>query len=272
MLKDTMEPPHVDAANSEIISTLLFNIDQISGPGRVADFKSNPFKPACQRKPASKNQPTGRGLIVGFDSEWVNAARAEADGATCDDNVILSYQFAVLNPATGAEAAYIYYTRGGAKKDRRYFGPMLDETLRAARDEGVIDELLPDHVTIVGHFLRADLGAVRDWPQLKNKVDSVRGTVCTTMRPIKRTMRLHPRGNTHKEVAINFADTMLLAPQGSSLKKLGETIGAEKIEFRMPRLSRRAGHLLRRDAERRRPRLPADLRRHLRQGRLRQAL
>jgi hypothetical protein len=230
MLKDTVEPPHGHAANSEIISTLLFNIDQISGPGRVADFKSNPFKPACQRKPVSKTGPTGPGLIVGFDSEWVNAARAEIDGATGDDNVILAYQFAVLNTATGAETAYIYYTRGGTKKDRRYFEPMLDETLWAARDAGVIDEL-PDHVTVVGHFLRADLGAVRDWPQLKNKVDSVRGTVCTTMRPIKRTMRLHPRGNRHKVVAICFADTMLLAPQGSSLKKLGETIGAEKIEL-----------------------------------------
>jgi hypothetical protein len=125
MLKDTMEPPHVDAANSEIISTTLFNSDEISGQGRGADSKSDPCKQVCQRKPASKIELAGPGLIVGFDSEWVNAARAEADGATGEDNVILSYQFAVLNPATGAEAAYIYYTRGGTKKDRRYFGPML---------------------------------------------------------------------------------------------------------------------------------------------------
>ncbi len=121
MLKDTMEPPHGHAANSEIISTLLFNIDQISGPGRVADFKSNPFKPACQRKPTSKTGTTGPGLIVGFDSEWVNAARADIDRATGDDNVILSYQFAVLNPATGAETAYIYYTRRRHKERSALF-------------------------------------------------------------------------------------------------------------------------------------------------------
>jgi transposase InsO family protein len=40
----------------------------------------------------------------------------------------------------------------------------------------------------------------------------------------------------------------------------------------MPRLLWRAGHVLRQDAERRRPRVPANLRRHLRQGQLRQTL
>jgi hypothetical protein len=36
MLKDTMREPHVDAANSEIISTTLFNSDNINEPGRVS--------------------------------------------------------------------------------------------------------------------------------------------------------------------------------------------------------------------------------------------
>ena len=59
MLKDTMEPPHVDAANSEIISTTLFNSDEISGQGRGADSKSDPCKQVCQRKPASKIELAG---------------------------------------------------------------------------------------------------------------------------------------------------------------------------------------------------------------------
>ena len=52
----------------------------------------------------------------------------------------------------------------------------------------------------------------------------------------------------------------------------GRQGGAWRVRERMPGLLRGPGHLLRRHLERRRPRLPADLHRHLRQGRLRQAL
>ena len=48
--------------------------------------------------------------------------------------------------------------------------------------------------------------------------------------------------------------------------------GAWRVRERVPGLLRRAGHLLRRQHEGGRAHLPADLHRHLRQGRLRQAL
>jgi hypothetical protein len=48
--------------------------------------------------------------------------------------------------------------------------------------------------------------------------------------------------------------------------------GAWRVRERMPRLLRRAGHLLRRHTEGRGPGLSADRHRHLRQGRLCQAL
>ena len=48
--------------------------------------------------------------------------------------------------------------------------------------------------------------------------------------------------------------------------------GPRRIRLRMPGILQRPGHLLCRDAQGRRTRLPADLRRHLRQSRLRQAL
>ena len=48
--------------------------------------------------------------------------------------------------------------------------------------------------------------------------------------------------------------------------------GAWRVRERVPRLLRRAGHLLCRQPEGGRAGLPADLHRHLRQGRLRQAL
>ena len=52
----------------------------------------------------------------------------------------------------------------------------------------------------------------------------------------------------------------------------GRQGGPRRIRLRMPGILRRPGHLLCRDAQGRRTRLPADLRRHLRQSRLRQAL
>jgi transposase len=48
--------------------------------------------------------------------------------------------------------------------------------------------------------------------------------------------------------------------------------GARRVRDRVSRLLRRAGHLLRRHTQGRRPGLPADLHRHLRQAGLRQAL
>ena len=197
----------------------------------------------CQ--PAPGIEPTDPEIVVGFDSEWVNAARAEMDDATGEDNIIMSYQFAVLNTGTGAEATFLYPTRGASKSHRFNFGPMLGEALRGAMNDGVIDAT-PHGVTVVGHFLRADLGAVRDWPDLKSKVDSLRGTVCTLGRSMKFPVRHSKRGHQHTDVTVNFADTMLLAAQGSSLKTLGDTIGVKKVEL-APGVIKRMDLLLRDD-------------------------
>ncbi len=56
-------------------------------------------------------------------------------------------------------------------------------------------------------------------------------------------IRLGARSRRPKRVTVYFADTMLLAPQGSSLKKLGETIGVEKVEL-PPRMIERMDLLL----------------------------
>ena len=74
MLKDTMEPPHGHASNSEIISTTLFNSDEINEPGRVSACTIN----SCdETRRCNATEPTGPDLIIGFDAEWVNGARAE---------------------------------------------------------------------------------------------------------------------------------------------------------------------------------------------------
>ena len=163
-------------------------------------------------------------LVVGFDAEWVNANRAD-DSLPASDNIILSYQLALINPANNKREAYLFRVKGKTKRARFALSAMLEKALRKAFGSGVI-EVLPAvfHITVVGHFLRADVSALRDFEKLKRRIDGVRKTFTTVTRPVK--MRLMGR-----EATIYFADTMLLSPQHSPLKKLGEVIGRPKIEL-----------------------------------------
>ena len=219
MFKDTMEPPHVDAANSEIISTTLFKSDEINEPGRVSacTINSRDEPPRC-----NPTEPTGPELIIGFDAEWVNGARAE-DSLPSNTNILLSYQMVVLNPRTSEQYGVIVYPAHKTKRGRLALVTLITQALTEAKKKGVIDKF-PETVAVVGFFLRADLATLKDWPSLKSKVDSVRNTFASTSRPLVKIVR-------RRKMAITFVDAMLLSPQGSSLKTVGKSIGVEKIEL-----------------------------------------
>ena len=219
MFKDTMREPHVDVANSEIISTTLFNSDDINEPGRVSACTISSCDEARQRKPT---EPTGPELIIGFDAEWVNGARAE-DLLPSNTNILLSYQMVVLNPRTGEQCGAIVYPANRTKRGRLALVTLITQALTEAKKKGVIDKF-PETVAVVGFFLRADLTTLKDWPSLKSKVDSVRNTFASTSRPLIKNIR-------RRKIAITFVDAMLLSPQGSSLKTVGKSIGVEKIEL-----------------------------------------
>jgi hypothetical protein len=171
-----------------------------------------------------RNSPP-EAIVVGYDSEWVNAAAVE-DELPATDNYVISWQFAVMNPQDeGPIVTEIFYAPNRSKRGRRGLSSMLGAVLSRAVQEGVITEPPGDanwRITVVAHFLRADLTTLRNFPQIKSYVDSVRKTFATT----SRQTILPVLG---RKASITFVDTMLLSPGGSSLKMLGENIGQPKI-------------------------------------------
>jgi hypothetical protein len=169
-------------------------------------------------------------LIIGFDAEWVRANRCD-DSLPATDNILISWQIAAFDASGERSVRFIRYAEGTSRRNRVALKTLLDGAVKEAFKAGLLDNALYEgkngkrlNIAVVGHFLRADLTTLRDYPDFKKRVDSVRKTFATTTRPT--TMNIYGL-----ETSITFADTMLLAPSGSSLAMLGETIGIPKIEL-----------------------------------------
>ena len=109
-------------------------------------------------------------LVVGFDAEWVNANRAD-DSLPTSDNVLISWQLAVVLP-NGKLLSRIFYAEGDTRRHRLSLIKMLSKALFDAWQNGDIKALPPAwRITIAGHFLRADLTTVREFPKLKTRVE-----------------------------------------------------------------------------------------------------
>jgi hypothetical protein len=178
-------------------------------------------------------------IIVGFDSEYVNGGRAD-ESLPSDTNVLLSYQLVVLNPCTGEQCSVIEYPAKKTKRGRLALVTLITRALTEAKNRGVIDKI-PESIAVAAFFSRADLTTLKDWPSLKSKVDSVRNTFASISRPVVKTIR-------RCKITITFVDTILLSPQGSSLKTVGKSIGVEKIDL-PPGQIERMDLLLRDDPE-----------------------
>ncbi len=167
-------------------------------------------------------------LIIGFDAEWVRANRYD-DSLPATDNILLSWQIAAFDARGERSVRFIRYATGTSRRTRVALKTLLDQAVTKAFEAGIIDLSMFEgkkakqlKIAVVGHFLRADLTTVRDFSTFKKRVDSVRKTFATTTRATK--MRIFGLDSS-----ITFADTMLLAPSGSPLAALGETIGVPKI-------------------------------------------
>ena len=175
------------------------------------------------RKTQAKPERAPLELVVGFDAEWVNANRAD-DSLPASDNKILSWQLAIILP-DGRMLTRVFYPMGETKRHRLSLGPMLTKMLFDAWKAGYIETLPPEwRITIAAHFSRADLSTLRSFENLKRKVDSVRKTFTTITKPVVTTV-------LGRKATIYFADTLLLSPQGSSLKTIGEMIGRPKVDL-----------------------------------------
>ena len=171
------------------------------------------------RKLISKPKPPT--ITIGLDAEWQQFNETIR-------NDLLSYQAFVYNPDTGSTFSYIHKPKknGRGKYPRLKLGEFLGLALYEARKKGIIADY-PNSITLAGHFIRADLSMFADFhTHLKRKLAAVHGTYVTTNRRLP--LRL-PLPDGERRVTLSVVDTMLLAPQKSSLAMIGDELGLPKL-------------------------------------------
>jgi hypothetical protein len=172
---------------------------------------------AKRRKPAPPN------VLIGFDCEW------QYDSKT-DRNSVLSYQAHLINRDTDFSYSFIRHVRPNyrGKHDRLTLAEFLVRVLFTALKAGVIASY-PRLITLAGYFTRSDLCMFSDFHRfLKRRLAAVRGTYVTTDRLLPLNL---PFPDGARRVTIAVVDTMLLAPEKSSLATLGSHIGRPKLEI-----------------------------------------
>ena len=107
-------------------------------------------------------------VTIGLDAEWV----LELVGK----NLILSYQFCVLNADSGARAELIIYPKAGK---RITLEEGLTRAMLKALKERVINQV-PKRFIISAHFTRADLTTFANFRLFKRGIGAVRKSYATT--------------------------------------------------------------------------------------------
>jgi hypothetical protein len=179
---------------------------------------------AARVRRARTNQPKLE-VVVGFDSEWVDASHADDGIPPNASNRILSWQLYLVS-SSGA-CALLVEAKGGDKSSRRGLKTLLGMVVRKAIREGIIPSP-PDVIHLAAHFSRADLSTLRDFAKLKRRFSAVRRTYATTMKPL--VLRILTDQGTAR-VSVRLVDTMLIAPAGASLASLGATLGVPKVDL-----------------------------------------
>jgi len=173
---------------------------------------------------ARANQPKIE-VVVGFDSEWVDASHADDGIPPNASNRILSWQLYLVS-SSGA-CALLVEAKGGDKSSRRGLKALLGMVVRKAIREGIILGP-PDNIHLAAHFSRADLSTLRDFAKLKRRFSAVRRTYATTIKPL--VLRILTDQGIAR-VSVRLVDTMLIAPTGASLASLGATLGVPKVDL-----------------------------------------
>lgn len=178
-------------------------------------------------------------VTIAWDCEWVGRVDRVRKRRY---NHILNY--AVIVECEGRQTKFIYYTKGPSKRHRLTIGGLIDRALRQALSEGTIEDW-PDRVTMVGHFLRADLAAHRDfWAHkrqfqgfgktftgtgLSFSLDDGLGTQTSERGKSRRSQCVFVDGKAKRRVIVRFVDTMLLTPGRGSLETAAQLLGMSKV-------------------------------------------
>lgn len=173
-------------------------------------------------------------LHVGIDSEYVFNEKTQS-------NTILSYQYCLIHknypPLKG-----VIYPKSSKVKDRWTLQNLISHVIQLAMSEGYIKQW-SGFVNVYAHFLRADLSSFSDCFNYK-ELQGVKGTVAGKVdlygidkeaagakRFKPKVLNLYDKHRNGKHTVVNFIDTMLLSPNGSGLKSIGDLIQLPKLDI-----------------------------------------
>lgn len=155
-------------------------------------------------------------LIIAIDTE-----SQQSDGG----NRILSYQWAAQVPGAQKWTGILNHRAGRRMK----LSELLSVVITAGLASGHL-RAWPSAITLVAHFSLADLSTFSDFPQLKVKFDSLRGTYVSLQQPV--VIKVYDGHRHAHSISATLRDTFLLAPGVSkALAKLGEMHGLPKLDL-----------------------------------------
>jgi hypothetical protein len=192
---------------------------------QIKDFTADPTRPSPGRGPE---------VYVGVDAEW------EFDPVTNQNN-ILSVQFFVVGEK--GHYARVFYPKGFHKDDRLSFAKTLALVITEVMAQGILYEW-PSRITVCGFFLRVDLAAFSDLAQFKHQIDNVGGRAATIGDDAVLEVELDPDdlanitrnrssvvgdNSVMRLMKIRFIDMARHAPEGATLKQLGDLLDLPKL-------------------------------------------
>ncbi|WP_265949789.1 DNA polymerase [Dechloromonas sp. A34] len=214
-----------DPLAEEDIETELKRLEQIT-QHQAADLAAAPDKPRMGHGPT---------VYIGFDSEFV-------PGDKDNDNTILSLQFYLVGERGVLQR--VVYPVGPEKSQRPHFRKIIFQLIHEAMDLGVVLEW-PNHVVLVGFFLRIDLQAFGDLVSFKQALESVGGRVASvktsvTLEPDEddvagllsnKTYLTKDRDGVFRTLKVRFVDVGGHVAMGTSLAQIGDLLGLPKLDL-----------------------------------------
>lgn len=196
----------------------------------IADAMADPTKPRKGKGPT---------VYIGFDSEFV-------PGDEDHNNTILSLQFHLVGERGVLQR--VVYPRGPEKSQRPHLREIVFQLIREAMDRGVVLEW-PNHVVLIGFFLRIDLQAFGDLASFKQSLDNVGGRAASGKTPVTigpedfdgqeecdglegdKTFLATDRDGIFRILNVRFVDVGSHVAQGTSLAQIGDLLDLPKLDL-----------------------------------------
>ena len=199
-------------------------------------------------------------IDIGIDCEYQTIFRSFIDPKTKKKfingaNRILSYQWhCIVNLGNATHEWSGWYRpilpinlRDPGKATRITLNKWLEKAIIDGIDKGKLPRW-PDAAVVFSHFLRAELGSVSDFSEIKDQLSAIGGsfikkgkveTLSDPQRLDKKrykpsVVNFYTDSRNKREVYVKYMDTMLLTPGRSGLAVAGDMIGIQKLSIPEP--------------------------------------